>query len=882
MFDSNTNSTTENIITQSNGHYNLYRVSINRELNIQNSKITHSYIDDGITKYRIISEDNGKKAPIKLYHNGKHWKVEETTVEGLAGLLKKGYAITPAIYNGKPIKEENIDNYWGLVIDFDKGENLGIKETLENSASQYANIIHKSPSWCEECQKHRLIFVYPEPIKPSEQKLVYEWAKDYYPDCDHSSFTAVQYFNGSRLSDDEAVQVLNKNSVFPLEFVLSYGKEKLEQIESKNAKETLVLEKSDSEEITIKVLRDINERITNALHDGDKTAIYNALYDHQFNERSVTSADTDVIRKWEGRNPFSRTNSTGTSFVISEKDSELPAVWSSRTNEDVVYVNNKGLQRNGGSIIDFFYLVSKQNPDLIGDGDAYDLTGNKDFKRLVNDLYSLFDVDPFRFRGKGRPKSELTKEIEQAIAEIANQWDKVIKPNIYLCGWETNDCFYFGNKGTHWSIIGHKTVYAMCLSRLVKQILQNDFLSEHPKVISFCMQKIKSGSIDELQEIPGSVDYYIPFKNGAFNVLTKQLESYDEVVLYNLRSYPFDYEEIEDNDPDIERLTKYWYEWLEDDVRAETLVTWAILNCQQQAFKTGKAIGFIGTSEAGKSTFGKFLHRVMNTFAFKCSDSVNIFADNNRFGFQNLNNITTLIMEEFSGASKDCSMRKFKQIFGSVDEGINKISIEQKGKTPYEVDNRVALTFDSEKEITIYKDDKGSYRRILFYVITEKNQKKQLWDDNKSHLTDLKKCRKFLMWALKKDTKETLARFRELASSEKFKNEATEIKKNNDPLYEFCEEYLVVDMDLEIATNMHEIYAEYKRWCEQTNTKPIPLGTSRGLGVQLRKTLKEFYGWTPITYKDKDTDEMKERKQMKKNGTVIPVITRVKLSPNID
>jgi phage/plasmid-associated DNA primase len=900
------NPTTDTIVAQTNNKNHikssLFEITLNRQLNIQNKNITETIIDsDGLPKHQIrktkISGEN--YPPIRKYNSIRRWNREKASVIDLANHIRQGFAITPALYkaNAENITEKSIEGFWGLCLDFD--DHTAIEDSLKLVyVCEYANIAYKSPSWSEQKPKHRIVIVYPRKVTVAEQKAVYRWAKcaENYGSCDHSSFNETQYFNGCRLKDDDAVIVLNENVNFPIDLIIALGNDLLESDgessvdsgvieneyhngnENDNEKNEKVYfttfdktengDQAEDETITTKILRDINERITNAIHNGDKTKLYSELYDHRFNNDrglSRTDKESGILDKWEGYNPFSVTNATGTSFVISEKDKSLPMIWSIRSGDIPVYNAETGKHQHGGTFIDYFYLLNVN--------DYGDLSDTKEFKTLVTDIYKRFGVEPFKFRGRGRPRnSENIRQLKETdlqdqIDLIELSWNDYIKPNFFLCMWESKEKLYFVNDGTIWRYVTTKTIDTV-LARHIKRILgmsENAIINQ--KIFNYCMLKIKSGCLEPINQPFDPVDYYIPFKNGAFNLLTKRLEPYEDLKIYNVTTYNFDYEHVADGDEEIEAINRYWSLWLNDENKAQTWIKWLILNAQQQAHKTGKVVGFIGEAGGGKSTAGKFIKNVVGIFA-GVEDADNVFNDNNRFSYQCLGEYTSLILEEFSGNSKICSMKKLKKITGHSDGNPAKVKIEKKGFSPVETMVKVAITFDSEKRINIFDDDKGSYRRIVFFVIKEESKNKELWNNYSYLIQSPEKTRKYLFWALQQDTHLTMREFMESLETETFKEETQHIKIENDPIYDFCEDKLIVTTKGTHRITNEELYEVYKKWCSDSGVPAKKKIGRNNYKSDIERCLKEYFGWKPeLNTKGEKLDMWKENNNVYKGLT---------------
>lgn len=114
---------------------------------------------------------------------------------------------------------------------------------------------------------------------------------------------------------------------------------------------------------------------------------YYNLYPHNWKVR-----DPD---KYAGSNPFSSTNTTGTSFVIFYPDPELPPTFLDSSKGDGVKGERKG------TLIDYFYKVKRIQGEYTNIG----LKGNH-FKTIVKDICKHFNIPKFQFDTEKKTDNE--------------------------------------------------------------------------------------------------------------------------------------------------------------------------------------------------------------------------------------------------------------------------------------------------------------------------------------------------------------------------------------------------------------------------------------------------------------------------------------------
>ncbi|MBW4636288.1 MAG: virulence-associated E family protein [Iphinoe sp. HA4291-MV1] len=150
-----------------------------------------------------------------------------------------------------------------------------------------------------------------------------------------------------------------------------------------------------AETITLQVSRYVRTEIVDKILAGDITRLY-CLYLHDWKNPEFPQDGSDTIQKVKGRNPYSPTNSTGTSFVISLKDNGLAPVFYDGSGN----FKEQGLDKNGGSIFRYWYDQRKDAP--------WAGKSLKDaFIEVVHDLCDHFGAPRFDFRTVSKAKQRV-------------------------------------------------------------------------------------------------------------------------------------------------------------------------------------------------------------------------------------------------------------------------------------------------------------------------------------------------------------------------------------------------------------------------------------------------------------------------------------------
>lgn len=368
-------------------------------------------INYGMNAVLNSKEDLGKS--LEAVNRPTFWKSQNVTVDELKDLIKQGYSYRPAVKEGGTDKKA-ITHCEFLCLDFDKST---FQATLSNEKyTPKALFLHTTPSFKPgENEKHRVIWHLSRPCTVKEIEHLYLVLLSAYPEADQAVKDAGRFFYGC--NREGFCQDINLEAQLDVEELLKVSvkkpKTKTKTFKSKK-KESEVVPDDEATEALSQVtknrkakkspLQELQEQgqqendfildILDTL-DGDLNRLF-CLYDHNLTPVNVGGVDASQgwDEKWQGSNPFSDTDSSGTSFLVSYRDGFAP-VWYDRSNN-----KSSGKYGNHGGTF-FEYWHSQKFADQ-----PFDKC------QIISDIASHFEVDPPKQYALNAFKSAISKRLK--------------------------------------------------------------------------------------------------------------------------------------------------------------------------------------------------------------------------------------------------------------------------------------------------------------------------------------------------------------------------------------------------------------------------------------------------------------------------------------
>ena len=837
------------MVAQLNGNINAVDDTDNHQAAIQ---INRKICSLGVSKEQL-------KPITQKFNSIQNWKTETISVEKLAEYLKKGYSVRAGIKDDGNDKG-NVSSISWLFLDFDSST---LEATQQSALYSFAALYYYTPSYQPGVnEKHRLVFRLDRKVSITEYEPLYKYLKNtFFPSADNT-FDAGRFFYGSGKA--EYVHVLDSKAALPVDNFLNIApvqtdtpKEKVKKVSAKNRNSfpkspvNTVTKPENTTPVLDYISRDADENSSNIseiLNDwlitsvipsacsGEVTEFFNRYYDFNFKERNTDkkSGDRDII-KYEGNNPFSDTNTTGSSFTFSVLENGY-IVWSDRKNADEsTVITNNNQEKHGGTLLDFVYLYSKQYLGLFQHG-----TASENLIAVAIKISNDFGVE--------------MPELNCGINWLYRQVCRDFKGKLYRAGWMSSKKehfyllfdtgfkrwrFFISNKLT--AVINHindnySVVKMWIISKALRDLADEKITKAQYKAIvekdlaSQIINKLNSnyaGSSDvEMEEYPLEDYDYLPFQNGIFNHKTQELEV-NIGQGFNRKVLPFDYENVTDDHPVIVAYNYYIDSIFDNPIFNKLARAWHIMAVTNQAGKSGMCFGIGGKTFTFKTSYHSLITNMFANMAvnFDVDDVFN----NNAHSSSQLEGLRAFNIQELNDAADTASLKKILSKFGNTN--VKHIPINPKNEAMRLIPNNFAFTFDYEGDtITLPNTGKTGYFRRMITVRTTDNLSedvgntlKEMFDNG--GILGSENARYLLCWLIKQNGKAALSEFRKLSESkEVIENQSESLAESNDT-YRFMRESMVfTDDDSEMFTK--DLYKWFECWCAENGIK-YPMSNRR-------------------------------------------------------
>lgn len=319
----------------------------------------------------------------------KFWLSKEFTLTQFASFIAAGGTWRPGIkVSGN--KKSNITQAQLAAVDFDDdGAFLEFAELNHYAAIHHTTLSHSA----EKPWKQRLIFILDRTVSSIELELINKILLFQYPAADASCKDAGRFFFGSNQP------CLSVNNV-TLDVEWLFNTFPLSKEAKRNTKKVINKRPTKSADIgteeegfedfestgkgkkkkTLTPCELIYRDIYLGQCDGEIEQLY-CLFDHNFKDREP---EEGLIKTVVGSNPFSPTNSSGTSFTVSEKDGLLPFWYDKSQNAEP----NRYTGKEGGSFLQYWFQLSPEFQKSNKNGTE------RKFSEVpvLLDVYKYFDV----------------------------------------------------------------------------------------------------------------------------------------------------------------------------------------------------------------------------------------------------------------------------------------------------------------------------------------------------------------------------------------------------------------------------------------------------------------------------------------------------------
>jgi phage/plasmid-associated DNA primase len=560
------------------------------------------------------------------------------------------------------------------------------------------------------------------------------------------------------------------------------------------------------------LLEHLKTAIIDGILGGDYFGIYSRLCPrHNFKVRSQSQV--------EGWNPFSESNSSGTSFTASIIEENLPPVWFSRGGipEGIRDEINRS---DGGDVISYLILLHRQN--TIKSGRINPLAKyplRRQYYEAYVDICRTFGIKPLPVKkGKDVGLEAALKSSLESFLELSPKYLKRAK-------WENQDemhFHYFDFDSGIWSVSkSFKNIWAYSIQYYIdcpEAYIKNSKISDLIQNEMFKSTRLDS-VVSRLGFDKSLRSHIIALKNGDYDTKNKVFTEGFDPDNYNVTRSEIYFGA--GTGKGLEVLDT-WLNSTYQEAEKKLIKAWIIANCQGIAKRTGKMLTIYGTPGTGKSTLLNLLKHCLANLA--CVVDGSSFLDkSNRFSGQQLDGINALLIDEFK-ADLD-GWERLKKLTGNAT---SYLSIEKKGKTPYEAIFRAGITTTTQDNFRLPNSDDGGIRRRIIPIKHNPDMANPALKNIDEIICEPEIYEDIFLWAIAQDGEQAIKDIIYYAENEA-KETLIEVVRDNDKTLEFISDCLeFTDNASDELTNVSIIEA-YRLWVGDIHQEHYDRNDSRAM-----------------------------------------------------
>jgi len=543
--------------------------------------------------------NGGKNNSLLGGFDGVYWVAAECTLQSIKELILEGFCLRLGVKIGGTDYKNHFDSASFIYLDVDTGS------TIQHSIDLFqglAFLVYASPSYTPENQKHRIVIRFSEPVLDRfEVETILKLFIQQNDFLDQSCADPARVMYGSL----ETEFFYSENNV--LDLAEYRASEEFQSIYT-----GLKNPPSRGVDTTGKALPYYYEELASS---GDLNAFCQRVgleYDFEFH--SVTPDDDQTILKWEGRNPFSATNSSGTSLVVSLFANDL-----------LVYDRANS---QGGTFLRFYYTQTEGYSSFVDQE-----LDKASYQKLLKQF-----TDHFPSNQKSVPSQSLDDLYfipDPAKPDKKQLKDIVIILETYIYPEMKSSFHYYNDSDKEESLgvlyyhydVNHGWKISQSLD-LLKTLIVSTFRKVFGSTpISKIVNALTSNVLISLPTY-FALDYqpvqdftYIFFADKMFNLKTKKLEDYDSKV-WHFKRLNYAYQEPTNRALLLALEALKRSKVSKKDQRI--LLNSFILSSQNQYHKTTCMLYLYGESTSGKSTAAKVFGDSQNCSSHTSSTTLNV------------------------------------------------------------------------------------------------------------------------------------------------------------------------------------------------------------------------------------------------------------------
>lgn len=341
----------------------------------------------------------------------------------------------------------------------------------------------------------------------------------------------------------------------------------------------------------------------------------------------------------------------------------------------------------------------------------------------------------------------------------------------------------------------------------IKQLLPDEFCT--PRIWEEVYKHLLTDTASIRFEDLDQNEDYINFKNGLYNINTKQLEPHRSDILSTIQL------QIDYNPEAKEPIT--WISFInslgnEDPELVAILQEWVgLVISNVDGTKAKKCLVLVSEiGNTGKTQFNKLLVKIIGSDKV-CSTPIQKM--DKTFGLGSLYGSKAIIIDDQTDAVIE-DITNFKQVTGS-----GPVSCEMKGKQAFTYNFRGTLTFTCN-DLPYFKGDKGDhvFERFLIIpcrqVIPKEKRNKHIQEAFEKEIEGI------ILWALEGLTR-LKANDLTFTPSVVCEEAVQEYRSKSDSLYWFIKEHYLVTTDQADRVLKSKLDKEYETWCNANDINPI-------------------------------------------------------------
>ncbi len=788
---------------------------------------------------------------VENYNSIEYWESVEVNPTQLLELITEGYSYRSGIkLTGN--KKKDISTIEFISFDFDKilTEQSFFEMVQNGLINDSVSIIYPTPSYTPQIPKFRVVHLYDRVVTPLEHEKIYQFLLDKcYTTADKGCYDAGRFFYGCNQEYAGKAIIFKDCKLLEANKMLQLiEKQKSVDLTPKNVTKNASPKSSNNLEADlvqalltkfgVAELLDISINDLFPLHPRGS---------HDLKPITVDNPE-QFSMKWTGYNPFSPTDSSGDSFVVSYGyDNQKLPCWYDRSN-NAKTDNGK----SGGNYFEYWKLLKsvsyKGAVELICK--HFEISLPKPTKASQKEKFAAVFTETFELTTE-EIISKFILWFPNYIKTVSDNWQQSQSP-LYFYLTNCNQ-WNFGNKGSIWS--------DLIVPRFLKKLLINPNNPESEKFLLMNAGEIKNlffnkffGIVDikatKLNKQPKVKENFVAFSNGYFNLETKEFVD-DAVNVYNLKAYDFPYRVVNDSSY-LQKLEDYFnlsYKGKGDD--GSIIFVWALLNILRVAHRTENHLVLMGEAGSGKTTNLNVILNLCGSFGNRANESD--FSSHNKFGTNNHIGYYTLGINEYTGKKDTAILMNDASGTGTSA----KIAVEPKGKSSYQVDVNWAFTLVCENDPFIKTTDGGQIRRFRCIKHDSKNNRS---GTERSKL--LKMSQEFSVNPLEQeetyndlvqniilyvhqhlDIDELLSKWKLLTDTEQMKQLSMSIAAENCIYNDLIQTHLEITNSPDDYVTLDTMKTLVNNWNRNnTSGEKIKFGASRYV-TNFRKDLANFYYW---------------------------------------